>query len=105
MASGIDAEMTVTNHTALYRFAFPAGATNPLILTDLTDLPKTKLRASVKTDNSTGRISGSGIFKPSFGAGSYELYFCADFSGASVKDTGLWINGLGRQSIVIGSFS
>jgi hypothetical protein len=98
MASGIDAEMTVTNHTALYRFAFPASTTNPLILADLTDLPKTKLRTSVKTDNNTGRISGSGIFQPSFGAGSYELYFCADFSGATVRDTGLWINGLSRNN-------
>jgi putative alpha-1,2-mannosidase len=97
MASGISAEMTVTKHTALYRFAFPANTTVPLILADLTDLPKTKLRASVKTDNSTGRISGSGIFRPSFGTGYYELYFCADFSGATVRDTGLWINGLNKE--------
>jgi putative alpha-1,2-mannosidase len=104
MASGIDAEMTVTNHTALYRFSFPNSATHPLILADLTDLPKTKQRASVKTDNSTGRISGSGVFRPSFGAASYELYFCADFSGADVRDTGLWINGMKKNSRVVESF-
>jgi putative alpha-1,2-mannosidase len=93
MASGIVAEMTVTNHTALYRFAFPADTTSPVFLADLTDLPKTRVSASVQTDNSTGRISGSGTFRPSFGAGSYKLYFCADFSGASIRDTGLWTKG------------
>jgi putative alpha-1,2-mannosidase len=93
MASGIDAEMTVTNHTALYRFAFPANTTSPLFLAELTDLPKTRTSASIRTDDSTGRISASGTFRPSFGAGSYKLYFCADFHGASIRDNGLWIDG------------
>jgi putative alpha-1,2-mannosidase len=97
--SSIRAEMTVTNHTALYRFTFPdpaksgLGRLSPLILVDLVDLPMTRSYGSASVDPKTGRFSGSGTFMPSFGTGNYKLYFCIDFSGAAVRDTGTWLNG------------
>ncbi|RMY66537.1 hypothetical protein D0863_08369 [Hortaea werneckii] len=98
MATNIKAEMTVTNHTALYRFSFPEtpvennATLSPLILADLTDLPDSRINGSVTVDEETGRITGSGSFSPSFGIGSYTLYFCADFNGAAAKDTGVFMN-------------
>ena len=98
MATGIRAEMTVTNHTALYRFTFPDkpaeenAPLSPLILADLTDLPLSRSNGSVAVDGTTGQISGSGSFSPSFGIGSYDLHFCADFSGAEMRDNGVFIN-------------
>lgn len=98
METQIRAEMTTTNHTALYRFTFPSKPTeqnstlSPLILADLTDLPQSRINGSVAVDGQTGRITGSGAFSPSFGIGSYILHFCADFSGAEIRDTGVFIN-------------
>ena len=95
LVSGISAEMTVTQHTALYHFSFPKaggnGTTSPLILLDLTDLDASRQNATVSVD-SNGRIKGNGTFIPSFGSGSFILNFCADFSGGAVRDTGIWVN-------------
>jgi putative alpha-1,2-mannosidase len=69
MVSDIKAEMTVTNHTALYRFTFPSqpveqnATLRPLILVDLNDLPLSRSNGAVKVDESTGQMSGSGTFK------------------------------------------
>ncbi|OJJ45543.1 hypothetical protein ASPZODRAFT_16995 [Penicilliopsis zonata CBS 506.65] len=87
--NGIRAEMTVTNHTALYRFEF-ANSTNPLILVDLIDLPISRSKGFAAVDSSTGRMTGNGTFSPSFGIGHYNLYFCADFQGAEIHGTGAW---------------
>lgn len=90
--------MTVANHTALYRFTFPEtpveanAPLSPLILADLSDLPDSRINGSIAVDERTGRITGSGTFSPSFGIGSYTLHFCADFSGAAVRDTGVFMN-------------
>lgn len=95
--------MTVTNHTALYRINFPSNSTaatrnqtalpySPLILVDLTDLPESRINGSIEVDGFTGRITGNGTFAPSFGLGSYDLHFCVDFSGASIRDTGVFMN-------------
>ena len=109
LESGVQGEMTVTNHTALYRFTFPTGTTSnfskkatpttaaittlsPLILLDLTDLPNSRLAGTAAVDPSTARMIGQGTFQPSFGIGQYNLYFCADFQGASIRDTGAWQN-------------
>lgn len=103
--TSIHTEMTVTNHTALYRITFPgsspANLTNsstaslpnsPLILVDLTDLANSRSNGSVSVDPSTGRITGNGTFYASFGIGTYDLHFCADFQGASIRDTGVFQN-------------
>lgn len=97
-ATNINAEMTVSNRTALYRFTFPSqpvdgnSTLSPLILADLIDLPLSRSNGSIAVDDSTGRMTGSGTFNPSFGLGSYTLHFCSDFQGASVRDTGIFIN-------------
>ncbi|TVY80445.1 putative secreted glycosidase [Lachnellula suecica] len=101
--TSIFTEMTVTNHTALYRLTFPSNSTaatkngssvpySPVILVDLTDLPESRTDGNIIVDPTTGRISGSGTFNPSFGIGSYNIHFCADFSGAEVRDTGVFQN-------------
>lgn len=87
--------MTVSNHTALYKFTFPANSTplSPLILVDLTDLPKSRSNGAASVDPSTGRLTGNGTFNPSFGIGNYNLHFCVDFKGAEVRDTGVFTDG------------
>ncbi|OCL03343.1 glycoside hydrolase family 92 protein [Glonium stellatum] len=96
--SGIHAEMTVAQHTALFHFTFPdrrtsnGSALSPLVLLDLTDLWASRQNASISVDGSTGRIKGNGTFLPSFGAGSYVSHFCVDFSGATIRDSGVWVN-------------
>ncbi|PHH84440.1 hypothetical protein CDD83_1936 [Cordyceps sp. RAO-2017] len=94
LESGVGADMTVSQHAALYRFRFPpaADARHPLILLDLTDLWKSRQNASVSVDERSGRMTGNGTFLPSFGAGSYALHFCVDFFGADLFDTGVWVN-------------
>lgn len=87
--------MTATNHTALYRFTFPdttSTENSPLILLDLTDLSDSRSLGNVSVDAQSGRILASGVFAPSFGIGTYTVYACADFSGARVRDTGIFVN-------------
>lgn len=97
LENNIRAEMTVSNHTALYRFTFPANdgansSISPLIFVDLLDLPQSRSNGTASVDPSTGRLYGSGTFNPSFGIGTYDLHFCADFQGAKVRDTGVFVN-------------
>jgi len=91
--------MTVTSHVALYRFTFPTTLApnttiSPLISLELRDLPDTGNSGSLRVDSSSGRITGEGVFAPSFGVGSYKSFFCADFNGAKVRDAGIWRNGV-----------
>lgn len=92
LVNGVAAEMTVTKHTALYRFNFSSsdGPFSPLIGVEINDLSRSRSNGYASVDASTGRLTGNGTFNPSFGDGKYNLYFCADFSGASVRDTGIW---------------
>jgi putative alpha-1,2-mannosidase len=93
LGNGIEAEMTVTQHAALYHFTFPEDddKLSPLILVDLTDLDASRQNATVSIEGS--RIKGNGTFIPSFGGGSFVSHFCADFSSSSkVKDSGIWVN-------------
>ncbi|KAK4125595.1 glycoside hydrolase family 92 protein [Parathielavia appendiculata] len=97
--SGIRVEMTTTHHTSLFSFAFPSVGPDdepaqPLILQDLTDLADSRQdNATVTVDSSTGRITGSARFFPSFGTGSFVLHFCTDFAGgADIVDSGIFVN-------------
>lgn len=123
MNNSIQAEMTTTNHTALYRFTFPKNGkrcnkkrafnstmtgnqtatpgpmapdpglpNSPVILADLTDLSGSRLEGNISVDGDSGRIKGSGEFRPSFGIGTYKLHFCADFKGAEIRETGVFVN-------------
>ncbi|KAH8684821.1 glycosyl hydrolase family 92-domain-containing protein [Tricladium varicosporioides] len=96
--SGVQAEMTTTHHTSLFRFKFPSAdvagqASSPLILLDLTDLADTRQdNGTISIDATTGRMTGNARFLPSFGIGNFVLYFCADFSGAPIRDNGIYVN-------------
>lgn len=93
LLNGIQAEMTTTQHTALFRFTFPAGDGSPLILLDLSDLSDSRQdNGTIDVDADTGRLTGNARFVPSFGQGTYVAYFCADFSGSAVRDNGIFAN-------------
>ncbi|TID14253.1 glycoside hydrolase family 92 protein [Venturia nashicola] len=100
LVTGIKAEMTVSNRTALYKFTFPpepkaplTGPLSPLIHVDLADLPNSRKKGAAQVDPVTGRMTGSGTFNPSFGVGEYDSYFCIDFFDKSIiRDTGVWKN-------------
>ena len=115
LESGIRGEITASNHTALYKFTFFGNATgnatvdaplSPLFIVDLTDLPDTRQSGSAAVDPETGRMTGTGNFGPSFGLGRYDAYFCADFKGGSIRDTGVFINnraGNDPKNITVGT--
>ena len=96
--SGVQVDMTTAQHTSLFRFNFPTtntsgNASSPLILMDLTDLSDSRQdNGTITVDADTGRMQGNARFLPSFGSGTYVLYFCADFSGATVRDNGIFVN-------------
>ncbi|KAI1335409.1 glycoside hydrolase family 92 protein [Xylariaceae sp. FL0016] len=101
LESGIKAEITASNHTALYRFTYFGndtgnatvdGPLSPMFVLDLTDLPDTRINGSASVDPDSGRMMGTATFQPSFGLGYYTLHYCADFHGGSVRDTGVFIN-------------
>lgn len=93
LASGVHVEMTAAHHTTLFRFNF-TNATSPLVLLDLSDLSDSRQdNATIKVDKSTGRMTGSAKFLPSFGSGSYTLHFCADFkSSGKLRDSGIFVD-------------
>lgn len=94
LQSGVAAEMTTAQHTSLFRFKFPStGDSSPLLLLDLTDLSDSRQdNATIQVDETSGRMSGSARFNPSFGIGTYVVYFCADFKGASIRENGIFVN-------------
>ena len=96
LVSGVRVEMTASHHTSLFRFHFPSGeeSGSPLILLDLSDLSDTRQdNGSISIDRSSGRMTGSAKFLPSFGSGSYTLHFCADFSSSGwLRDSGIFVN-------------
>jgi putative alpha-1,2-mannosidase len=109
LESQVRAEMTVTNRTALYRFTFPttpvtANTTlSPHFLIELSDLPQTRSNGNVTVQGT--RISGGGTFLPSFGIGTYNSYFCADFSGANKVKGGVFANSRGGHGQTLNVFS
>jgi len=89
--------MTVSNHTSLFRFRFPAtpvdgSPLSPLILLDLTDLSDSRQNGSISVDVDSGKMTGNATFLPSFGSGMYSLHFCTEFQGAPVRDSGIFVN-------------
>ncbi|KAK4164565.1 family 92 putative glycoside hydrolase [Cladorrhinum sp. PSN259] len=109
LTNSVRAEMTVTQHAALYRFSFlnvnqntvtlynnesiKTGAVpySPLILVDLVDLMNSRQMGGIQVYPETGRIIGEGKYSPSFGSGSYHAFFCADFKGAQIRKSGTFI--------------
>ncbi|KAL4998482.1 glycosyl hydrolase family 92-domain-containing protein [Aspergillus recurvatus] len=93
LGNGLHAEMTVTNHSALYRFSFPEDTgTGPVVLLDIIDLPQSRNNGTASVDIGTGRMTASGNFNPSFGEGTYNIHTCVDFQSAGIRDAGSWTN-------------
>lgn len=102
LSSGVEVDMTTARRTSLFRFTFPSGSgsSSPLILMDLTDLSDSRQdNASISVDSDTGRMTGSARFLPSFGSGNYVAYFCADFSGATIRDSGIFVNSRASSNV------
>lgn len=102
LENGVKTDMTAAMHTALYRFDFTeAGESgSPLINLDLTDLSESRQdNATINVDPETGRMSGNARFQPSFGTGDYVLYFCVDFQGAEIRDSGIWVDSRGSADV------
>ncbi|KAJ7227841.1 glycosyl hydrolase family 92-domain-containing protein [Mycena haematopus] len=82
--NGVQAEVTVTHHTALHRFTYPNGTEQLLFLLDATrDLSGSyqgngQVTVSPNPTTNGTRVTGRGTFSPSFGEGSYQVYFCFD---------------------------
>ena len=100
LASGVKGEMTAAFHTALFQFTFPSGGSgSPVIYLDLSDLSDSRQdNATISVDDS-GRMTGGGKFLPSFGQEKYDAYFCADFNGGSIRDTGIVVNSRGSADV------
>lgn len=110
LESGINAEMTVSSHAALYNFKYPDVNTTfgpqvaPMVLLDLTDLGASRQNATLEIQGT--RMIGNGTFLPSFGAGSFQLHYCVDLFGydGPVYDSGIWVNdraGVDRKEIFV----
>ncbi|GAB1315992.1 hypothetical protein MFIFM68171_06202 [Madurella fahalii] len=124
LTNTVQAEMTTTERTALYRFTFDGNDTvtvvstdddppqynvpySPLILVDLVDLMNSRSIGGIQVYEDSGRIIGEGRYAPSFGSGKYQAFFCADFRGAAIRKTGTfktntaseepkWLDGVGQ---------
>jgi hypothetical protein len=71
-----------------------------MMLLDLTGLSESRQdNATVTVDPDTGRMTGNGRFFPSFGTGNYVLYFCVDFHGSAIRDSGIWVNSRGSDQV------
>ena len=105
LTSGVMVDMTAAQHTSLFRFQFPTtgvdgNASSPLIFLDLTDLQNSRQdNATISVDEGTGRMTGSSVFLPSFGSGKFTAFFCADFSGADLRDNGIFVDSRASASV------
>lgn len=101
LQSGVVAEMTTSEHTSLFRFTFPnVGSGSPVVFLDLTDLSNSRQdNASISIDSTTGRMTGEARFDPSFGQGNYVAFFCADFTGSSIRDNGIFVDSRGSADV------
>ena len=100
LTNSVRAEMTTTDHAVLYRFGFPGTDVinitddqdvitqvpySPLVLVDLVDLSNSRSGGGLQVYPEAGRVIGEGQYSPSFGRGSYQAFFCADFQGAAIS--------------------
>ncbi|EAQ84908.1 hypothetical protein CHGG_08922 [Chaetomium globosum CBS 148.51] len=105
LTNTVRAEMTATERVALYRFGFLGVGTvdvrrvegeevvrgvpySPVVVVDLVDLMNSRSTGGIQVFPESGRVVGHGTYGPSFGAGKYSAYFCADFRGAAIRKTG-----------------
>ncbi|KAF2396359.1 glycoside hydrolase family 92 protein [Trichodelitschia bisporula] len=101
LATGVGVEMSATRRAGLFRFSFEGEGERkggPVLVMDLTDLSDSRQDNATITVDSRGRMTGGGVFKPSFGSGSYAAFFCADFQGP-VGESGVWINDRASRAV------
>jgi len=95
LANNVTVSMTSTHHTSMFIFEFPESDGHPLILLDLTDLSDSRMdngTMHVVVGETTARMTGGAVFRSSFSTGAYTAYFCADYRGGIIKDTGIFSN-------------
>lgn len=96
LVNKVSVDMTATHHTSLFRLTYPAKSgqsSGPVVFLDLTDLSDSRQdNGTISVDPKTGRMTGGARFSPSFASGSYRAYFCADFKGGEILDTGIFVN-------------
>ncbi|KAH6901837.1 glycosyl hydrolase family 92-domain-containing protein [Coprinopsis sp. MPI-PUGE-AT-0042] len=98
LTNGIRVELTASRRTALHRYTFPAGTTQPRILLDLTnDGSRSSTEPVMTIDPNTGLVQGGASFAASFGPGRYRAYVCATFKGEGYSlgkpaEYGVWLN-------------
>ncbi|KAK7024945.1 alpha-1-2-mannosidase family protein [Favolaschia claudopus] len=91
LANGVTAEVTATQHVALHRFTYPNDTSQLLFLLEATrDLGNSYQgdgQITVAPNAKTGgtRVTGGGRFIPSFGEGSYEVFYCFDAPSAFLQ--------------------
>ncbi|KAI0649687.1 glycoside hydrolase family 92 protein [Trametes meyenii] len=82
LSTDIRVELTATRRAALHRYTFPANATIPRLVVDITnDGQQSNANPIVHIDSNTGRVTGGATFAASFGPGTYRAYTCVDFKG------------------------
>lgn len=102
LQSGVKGEMTAAFHSALFRFTFPTSGRSggsPLLFVDLTDLSNSRQDNATISVEDSGRITGASRFRSSFGPDFYTAYFCADFQGGAVRDTGIVVDSRGSTDL------
>ncbi|TFK21045.1 hypothetical protein FA15DRAFT_646146 [Coprinopsis marcescibilis] len=98
LTNGIRVQLTATRRTALHRYTFPSGTTQPRILIDLTnDGQRSSTDPQLIIDPETGRVEGGASFAASFGPGRYRAFVCATFRGDGYSlgkptEYGVWLN-------------
>lgn len=104
LVNNVSVDMTATHHTSLFRLKYPAAkagqSSGPLVFLDLTDLSDSRQdNGTITVDPKTGRMTGGARFNPSFATGSYRAYFCADFKGGEIQDTGIFVNSRATSAV------
>lgn len=86
----VTAEVTPSQHAALYRFTYPAGTDSSILLDVGRKLNGQGLKSgSVTINPSTRRITGGGIYRNNWNPAEYNLYFAAEVSKSPGK-YGTW---------------
>ncbi|KAH0583232.1 hypothetical protein H2248_011113 [Termitomyces sp. 'cryptogamus'] len=97
LTNSIRVELTATRRTALHRYTFPSGTTNPRIMLDLTNDGQRSSTDPVMTlDSDTGKLEGGASFAASFGPGRYSTFTCVTFKGEGYDlgkptEYGIWL--------------
>ncbi|CAA7263424.1 unnamed protein product [Cyclocybe aegerita] len=98
LTNSIRVELTATRRTALHRYTFPAGTTNPRLLVDITnDGQRSSTEPQMTLDPNTARVQGGASFAASFGPGRYKAFTCVDFKGVGYDlgkptEYGVWLS-------------